>query len=178
MRAGGPGLAEPRHAIALPFAGVNRAGQAGHVPDLQRHHLLPRQAMRAPAFQAMWSALGRRAIGFDDFSRNGILLPAGEGAVLRLGLPLHLGPHRDYNAMVCQRLGTIEAGWAQQSRRGDAAAREGALLRIRLLQRALRRRILDTRRPVAFNRNDPLGHGRDFTLLDRLAEELWLATEI
>ncbi|MBL8657750.1 MAG: AHH domain-containing protein [Altererythrobacter sp.] len=178
MVAAGPETPRQRGEIALSFAAVNRAGRPGHIPDLQRHHLLPRQAMRAPALQGMWSALGHATIGFDDFRRNGILLPSGESAVLRLGLPLHLGPHQHYNAMVLQRLGTIEAGWAQQRPYGATAARAGALLRIRLLQSALRRRILDTRRPLAFNRRDPLGHGRDFTVLDRLAEDLWLATEI
>lgn len=168
----------PAGVPALPFAAVNRPGQAGHANDLKRHHLLPRQALHWPAFQPMWQALGTTTIGFDNFRRNGILLPARETAVLRLGLPLHLGPHRDYNAMVIERLGTIESAWSRQRLRGGENARALALIRIALLQGALRRRILDTRRPLRFNRGDPLGRGRDFTLLDRLAEELWTASEV
>lgn len=163
---------------ALPFAAVNRRGQAGYAADLQRHHLLPRQAMGWPAFQRLFDRIGRERIGFDDFRRNGMLLPARESAVLRLGLPMHLGPHRDYNRMVIDRLGTIEAGWARQRRLDERDARAAALERIALLQAALRRRILDQRRPLRFNRTDPLGRHRDFALLDRLAEELWAASDV
>ena len=160
----------------LPFAAVNRAGRPGHACDLQRHHLLPRQALEWPALGRMFSALGRERIGFDDFRRNGMLLPARESAVLRLGLPLHLGPHRDYNRMVIERLGMIEEAWSGERGRNGDAARDAALMRIALLQSALRRRILDRCRPVRFNRADRLGYGRDFALLDRLAEELWAAS--
>ena len=162
----------------LPFGAVNRPGRPGHSPDLQRHHILPRQAIGLPALQPLFEALGRERLGFDDFRRNGMLLPAHECAVLRLGLPLHLGPHRDYNAMVIERLGTIEAGWSLQRARDGEMARATALMRIGLLQAALRRRILDQARPIRFNRADPLGSGRDFTLLDQLAEELWSASAV
>lgn len=162
----------------LPFAAVNRPGRPGYAADLQRHHLLPRQSIGWPGLQYLFEALGRERIGFDDFRRNGMLLPARESAALRLGLPLHLGPHRDYNCMVIERLGTIEAGWARQRGRNGEAARATALMRIGLLQAALRRRILDQARPVRFNRADPLGRGRDFTQLDRLAEELWTASAV
>lgn len=168
----------PRHhrsAQKLPFAAVNRRGEPGYDPGLQRHHLLPRQALSWPGLGRLFEALGRKRIGFDDFRRNGLLLPARDDAAIRLGLPLHLGPHRDYNRMVIDRLGTIEAGWSRQRCRDEEIARTGALMRIALLQRALRRRILDARRPVRFNRSDPLGHGRDFAMLDRMAEELWAA---
>lgn len=161
---------------ALPFAAVNRPDRPGHAADLQRHHLVPRQAIEWPAFQRMFEAMGRERIGFDDFRRNGLLLPARASAVLRLGLPLHLGPHRAYNGMVIERLGGIEAAWARQRPRNEQAARTAALMRVGLLQAALRRRILDRGNPVRFNRADPLAHGRDFTLLDRMAEELWAAS--
>ena len=163
---------------ALPFAEVNRPGQPGHASDLQRHHLLPRQAIGWPGLCRFFEALGRQRIGFDDFRRNGMLLPARESAVLRLGLPLHLGPHRNYNRMVIERLGAIEAEWSRERARNDERAQATAMMRIGLLQSALRRRILDRSRPVRFNRTDPLGTGRDFALLDRLAEELWAGTPV
>lgn len=162
----------------LPFAAVNRPGRPGHAADLQRHHLVPRQAIEWPAFQRLFEALGRERIGFDDFRRNGMLLPARASAALRLGLPLHLGPHRAYNGMVIERLGTIEAEWSRQRARSSETASAVALMRIALLQGAVRRRILDRTRPLRFNRADPLGRGRDFTLLDRLAEELWTASAL
>lgn len=162
---------------ALPFAAVNRPGRPGHATDLQRHHLVPRQAIEWPAFRRLFEAVGRERMGFDDFRRNGLLLPARASAALRLGLPLHLGPHRTYNGMVIERLGAIESGWARQRARDDQAARATALMRIGLLQAALRRRILDRGNPMRFSRADPLARGRDFTLLDRMAEELWAASD-
>ena len=102
---------------SLPFAAVNRPGRPGYARDLQRHHLLPRQAIGWPALQGMFEAIGHQRIGFHDFRRNGMLLPARESAVVRLGLPLHLGPHREYNCMVIEKLGIIEAGWARQRAR-------------------------------------------------------------
>ena len=80
--------------------------------------------------------------------------------------------------MVIERIGAIEAGWSRQRVRNESRAHATALMRIGLLQGALRKRILDRRSPLRFNRADPLGHGRDFTLLDRLAEELWAASAV
>ena len=47
-------------------------------------------------------------------------------------------------------------------------------MRLELLQRALRRRLLDPlRRRLSLNRHDPLGHDADFTEIDAMAEALW-----
>lgn len=178
MIAGMPAPFAEAARVPLPLAAVNRPGEAGYSPELQRHHLLPRQALGERSFQALRDALGPAQLGFDDFRRNGILLPASENGVRRLGLPLHLGPHRDYNRMVIERIGCIEAAWSRERLRDRRAARAAALMRVRLVQTALRRRILDTRSPVRFHRRDPLGRGRDFKVLDRLAEELWGATAL
>lgn len=88
--AGWGGARRPRGG-GLPFAAVNRPGRSSYSPDLQRHHLLPRQATALPALQHLFDSLGRDRIGFHDFRRNGLLLPARDSAVLRLALPLHLG---------------------------------------------------------------------------------------
>lgn len=50
-------------------------------------------------------------------------------------------------------------------------------MRLGLLQRALRRRLLDGRRRFVLNRRDPVGSGFDFATMDALAETLWSATE-
>jgi len=159
----------------LPFAAVNRRDALGYQPGLQRHHLLPRQLLRRPAFARLIGRLGRRAIGFDDFRRNGLLLPAEDAAALRTGLPLHCGPHRQYNELVFERVGQIEARWTR--RPGPDGDRE-ALERLALLQRALRRRLLsDRRRAVSLSRRDPAWREVDFGLLDSLADQLWAASE-
>ena len=158
---------------SLPFRSVNRRGFPGHDPFLQRHHILPRQLLNADCFGSMFAALGRERIGFDDFRINGLLLPSSEPAAKRTLLPLHRGPHRDYNAMVIDRVGSVEAQWSK-ARLADAdIAASEALLRLGLLQKALRRRLLDEGRPIRLNRRDPVGADLDFSDLDAMAEILW-----
>jgi len=121
--------------------------------------------------------LGRDSLNFDDFRSNGLLLPAADDAAVRFGLPLHRGPHRDYNAMVIERVGQIEAGWSARRLRAPEVALSEALERLHWLQRALRRRLLAQQRPLRLNRHDPLGRGFDFTELDAMADQLWPATQ-
>ncbi len=121
--------------------------------------------------------MGHDSVGFDDFRRNGLLLPCSERAALRIGLPLHRGPHRDYNAMVFERVGRIEGEWAARRLREPDLALQEALMRLGLLQRALRRRLLADTARLLLNRGDPLGDGRDFAELDAMAELLWRKTE-
>jgi hypothetical protein len=162
----------------LPFRAVNRLGSPQYDPALQRHHLLPCQLLGKKCFAPLIETLGEDRIGFDDFRRNGLLLPAREEAVRRLALPLHRGPHRDYNAMVIERVGRIERHWSHQSPADPRGAADTALMRFSLLQRALRRRLLDERQPLRLNRKDPIGRGMDFADLDAMAETLWGATAL
>ena len=124
----------------------------------------------------MFAAIGRVAVGFDDFRANGLLLPATENATIRTGMPLHRGPHRRYNELVIERVGRIEEAWSSARTNDSEAALEDALRRLQLLQSALRRRLLDERRRMILNRKDPLGTGFDFSELDAMAERLWQAT--
>jgi hypothetical protein len=169
-------MSAPR--AALPFRAVNVPGSRGYSAGLQRHHVLPRQLLDAPGITDLLDEIGVDTLGFHDFRRNGLLLPAIDEEALRLGLPLHRGPHQSYNELVIERMGQIEAGWQKRrrSRRGEGALCE-ALMRIDLLQRALRRRLLD---PASW-RGTPL-HARDpaldFSHLDRMAEALWAETEM
>jgi hypothetical protein len=159
----------------LPFAAVNARGSPGYDPSLQRHHLLPRQLLSERCFGRMFATLGRGRVGFDNFRCNGLLLPAREDASLRTGMPLHRGPHHRYNEVVIARVGRIEARWALVRARDEEAALTEALLRLQLLQGALKRRLLAERRRVLLNRKDPLGTGFDFAELDAMAEALWAA---
>ena len=158
----------------LSFRDVNQSAAPDHDPGLQRHHLLPRQLLGQRCFGALFNAIGRDRVGFDDFRSNGLLLPARDDAALRLGLPLHRGPHRDYNAMVIERVGQVEGDWSALRTKAPEVALNQALMRLELLQRALRRRLLDPlRHRLSLNRHDPLGHATDFTELDAMAEALW-----
>ena len=160
---------------AIAFRAVNRRGHPGYDPGLQRHHLLPRQLLSRRCFGALFDTLGREQVGFDDFRANGLLLPASEEATMRTGMPLHRGPHHRYNEVVIARVGRIEERWALARCRDPEEALSEALMRLQLLQGALRRQLLAERRRILLNRKDPLGTGFDFTELDAMAEALWSA---
>jgi hypothetical protein len=160
----------------LPFRIVNRSADPGYQPGMQRHHLLPRQLLSMRWFGSLIEQLGRDRVGIDDFRRNGLLLPCTDHAAVSFGLPLHRGPHSAYNAMVCERVGQIERGWMLRRPRSPDGALEEALMRLALLQQALRRRLLAERHRLILNRADPLGTGRDFAELDAMAELLWRET--
>lgn len=168
-------LGRPR----LPFRSVNHRRASDYDPGLQRHHVLPRQVLQHRCFAALFDAVNLTRAVWDDFRCNGLLLPSRDDAALRMGLPLHRGPHRRYNAVVMDRMGRIEAGWAAQRCRDPEPAREQALMRLRLLQGALRRRLLSPARfPFSLNRNDPLGKAIDFAELDAMADALWGETGV
>jgi hypothetical protein len=160
----------------LPFRSVNRRDEPGFEPGMQRHHLLPGELLSAHCFAALFERVSHDRLGFDDFRRNGLLLPCTDGAAVRIGLPLHRGPHRTYNGMVFERVGRIERGWSERRRQRPDDALEEALMRLAILQAALRRRLLDERHRLLLNRGDPLGAGRDFAELDAMAEGLWRET--
>jgi hypothetical protein len=163
----------------LPFRAVNHRDRPGYDPGLQRHHILPCQIYATASLAAMLESVGLSEIGFDDFRRNGMLLPCRDEAAVRLGLPLHCGPHRAYNALVIERVGQIEAGWARRRLHNPEAAIEEALFRLALLQRVLRRRLFETRTgPFRLNRRDPWGKLPDYSELDAMVELLWPETEV
>jgi hypothetical protein len=162
----------------LPFRAVNRKDEPGYQPGMQRHHLLPCQLLSKRCFAPLFDVIGRERLGFDDFRSNGLLLPASGESALRLRLPLHRGPHRDYNSMVAERVGQIEADWSRMRTMAPEIALDQALMRFALLQRALRRRLLQTERArMRLNRSDPLGIGLDFAELDAMADALWAGTQ-
>lgn len=163
----------------LPFRSVNQRDRPGFDPGMQRHHLLPCQLFSIVGLAALLETVGLSEIGFDDFRRNGMLLPCSDEAAVRLGLPLHCGPHRAYNALVIERVGQIEAGWAVRRMSNPEAAIEEALFRLALLQRVLRRRLFETRTgPFRLNRRDSWGKVPDWSELDAMADLLWPETEV
>ena len=171
----GAKLLRPR----IPFRSVNRSDRPGYDPQMQRHHLLPFQIMTSRPLRCMIDGLDRRRVGFDDFRINGMLLPAREESALATALPLHRGPPRHYNAVVMERVGQIERDWSARCGSYAQSAGEDALMRLALLQGALRRRLLATLgKRLLLNRRDPCGGAVDFSELDAMADALWGATDL
>lgn len=159
----------------LSFRAVNRHGSGDYNTGLQRHHLLPVQLLSMHSFARFFESIGLDRIGFDDFRRNGLLLPCCDQTATMMALPMHRGPHHRYNALAIERVAQIELGW-RKGGKSDEAATE-ALFRLGLLQGALRRRLLDpSRSPIPLNRRDPALRKPDFTDLDAMADLLWAAT--
>ena len=164
---------------APPFRAVNCSGTPDYDPGMQRHHLLPRQLLSQRCFGKLLDLIGRERLGFEDFRSNGLLLPACDSAALRIGLPMHRGPHRDYNALVIERVGQVEQRWAALRGRAPEVALDEAVQRLTLLQRALRRRLLNPRRkPLVLNRFDPLRQDVNFAEIDAMVEMLWADTTV
>lgn len=162
----------------LPFRSVNVPGQPGYRGGMQRHHLLPRQLLSQNAHGRLFDEIGRDRIGFDDFRSNGLLLPSTDSTAQQTRMPLHRGPHHAYNAMVAERIGQIESDWSRLRPKAPEIALDQAIMRIDLLQRALRRRLLaEDRTRIKLNRSDRLGEAVDFSVLDAMAEALWNTTE-
>jgi len=169
---------QARKVTALSFRAVNRPGYPGHDPGLQRHHILPVQLLGARCFSGFFGVLGRARLGFDDFRRNGLLLPACDRTARIMALPLHRGPHNTYNAMVMERVGQIEETWSRSHGGNPDQAGIDALFRLKLLQEALRRRLLDPRgRPISLNSRDPAGRMPEFSAIDAMADLLWAESE-
>jgi len=163
---------------AIPFRSVNRRDRPGYDPQMQRHHLLPFQVLACKPLRRMFDNLDRHRLGFNDFRKNGLLLPAHEESAIATSLPLHRGPHRHYNTIVLERVGQIERDWSARRGRHANSAGEDALMRLALLQAALRRRLLMTMgKRLLLNRRDPWGSTVDFSELDAMADALWGATD-
>lgn len=161
----------------IPFSAVNRKGQAGYNPEMQKHHLLPCALERRHALSPILNRGKRHHVDLHDFRINGLLLPATERQARRSRLPLHRGPHPLYSEMVEARLECIQRDWDAKRHIQPVVASQEHLMRLDLLLRALRQKILTASTGRAMlNRNCPLGSQKDFGTLDDMAELLWQET--
>lgn len=124
-----------------------RGARAGY----QRHHLIPVEVVRQPALASIIAPL--KNIGFNpqDFSTNGVWLPASEKVALETGLPMHRGPHPHYNEFVSDQVAFLYRNLAVTSGAGLIALK----LRINHLQSNLYRALLRTDTDMWLNRRDP-----------------------
>lgn len=153
------------------------AGWQGAPPPrrgFQRHHLVPIALIQRPQMAAMFDQLRPEGFALQHFDRNGLILPASEVAALRLGHALHRGPHHGYSDVVTARVERIRVHFSAQAPADLRAARRTAVMRLRLLQDAVRRALTD-RHGAGFwlNRRDPMRLFVDRPYLDDAIERLF-----
>ncbi len=136
----------------------------------QKHHLIPVQLLKKRAFLRMFEIAQQAGFDSRDFKSNGIYLPAKERLVIECGRPLHRGPHPKYNALVCERLGLIEASIHKKNSTLDA---NNIAFRLSYLQRGLRRSLLQRPRSMTLNKRDPMSRAINFNSLDHDVDNIW-----
>jgi A nuclease family of the HNH/ENDO VII superfamily with conserved AHH len=114
----------------LRFRSVNQRASVGYRNGWQRHHLIPQQIEGQGEAGNVIASIVRFGFSLDDFARNGMLLPGSEPVASASGLPVHAGPHPNYN----RRVARLVAGIGEQTQ--HPVRRFAQIL---LLQRDLRR---------------------------------------
>jgi len=122
----------------------------------------------------LFGQLAEHGLRFDDFSRNGLLLPSSSREAERSGLALHRGPHPGYNAIVLARVERIRVSMAASLAIAPFRAALDAIARLGWLERALRRTLDGTApRWIWLNRRDPMRLHADCADLDRMIADLF-----
>jgi len=137
--------------------------------------LIPLQAASIPEIHEPLNEIGRAGFEFDNFDKNGVLLPSDEQMALQTGRPLHRGPHPRYNQLVIERLLLI----IRLSNQIDNQVQRKVFFRLRIaiLQSVLRKALVGSVLPVfRLNRKDPGLSSSDFAQLDSCVDALYLAT--
>jgi A nuclease family of the HNH/ENDO VII superfamily with conserved AHH len=142
-------------------------------PGWHRHHLLPSTIRQYPDLRDFISDIAGSGAGLDDFATNGMFLPAEETLATAAHLPLHRGPHRNYNSVVLETLETLRQGAARMRLTGA-----GRIAAVRGLQRRLhallRASALDAE--VELASRDPFGLTVAGAKLDRRTDAMVVAS--
>lgn len=133
----------------------------------QRHHLIPVEVVRHPAFAKIFAAVSRIGFNPHDFASNGVCLPACEAMAICTGLPLHRGPHPHYTQLVSEQVAFLARGVPVDSASGPMALMVG----LSHLQGSLRRSLDRSNSILWLNRRDPRhGTGRLLAFDDDLRQ--------
>ncbi len=151
-----------------PFQTVNRPGTPNYREGWVRHHLHPMQCMRDADLAPFLIAMRDDGFHLDDFTTNGVLLPALPSQSKSSGLPLHLGGHAQYNAQIISELHAIRAFC--ESIRSQACRRKVALHGLRGSQKRARLAIIEQQ---AKHMNRVVLNGRTDGDLDMLIDRMF-----
>jgi A nuclease family of the HNH/ENDO VII superfamily with conserved AHH len=127
----------------------------------QRHHVIPVNVIGRSVFAGLFAIVSQVGFSPHSFVANGLLLPSTEAMAVQTGLPLHRGPHKQYDALIAEGLDII---W-EEMRRGSIANNVNIL---RLLSEFVGhiRRTLQHDGTLLLNRNDPRSTHRPLSRLD------------
>jgi A nuclease family of the HNH/ENDO VII superfamily with conserved AHH len=131
-------------------------------PGYQRHHLIPVNIVQSYAFAKLFSFIAPAGFKPHCFLNNGHLLPATEVESVKTGLPLHRGPHRQYDDLIAECLNMI---WLAALAGHIPATPVSLMTQISDLQ-GLLRRILGPSASIKLNQHDPRGVQSHLSSLD------------
>jgi hypothetical protein len=139
---------------AFGFTGNRQKG-------FQRHHVIPVNVIGSSVFAGLFAVVAHVGFSPHSFVANGVLLPSTEAMAVQTGLPLHRGPHKQYDELIAEGLDII----CQEMRRGQVTDKVAIL---RLLSEFVGhiRRTLQHDGALLLNRHDPRGTPRPLSKLD------------
>ncbi|MEP2103202.1 MAG: AHH domain-containing protein [Parasphingorhabdus sp.] len=158
------------------FSKINRKNAEDYNPHYQRHHLIPLQVGTLPDVSIPLNTEIVGGFDFNDFDRNGVLLPSDEQLALETGRPLHRGPHPRYNELVIDRLLLIIRLSEQIKSRNERQT--FFRFRVNLLQATLRHVLLGSGlSKLRLNKRDPGPSAAAFRELDACVDILSSQTQ-
>lgn len=134
------------------------------VEDCQLHHLIPLEVFRSGRFRSFFEIVGRNNFKINDFGTNGVMLPATERCAAIMKMPMHRGPHPRYSTIVAERVSAIARDMPVLE--PQLMQIHAGLTRLRLLQRALRTSLLNSKPAFCLNKRDPRHLGVDFSQIE------------
>jgi hypothetical protein len=141
----------------------------------QRHHLIPVNIMRSSAFSKLFALIEQAGFNPHCFLNNGFLLPATEKESAQTGLPLHRGPHRQYDDLIAKSLNVI---WLAVLTKQIPANPVTIMIHVSDLQGQIRRS-LGPNAPIRLNQHDPRQVQSQQLFLDESIQRInwrqWLA---
>lgn len=117
----------------------------------QRHHVIPVNIMRRRSFARLFDVIAIAGFNPHCFLNNGYLLPATDEMSAETGLPLHRGPHRQYDDLIAECLDQI---WLQVTTKQIPASPVAIMTHVSDLQGQIRRSLGPNAR-IRLNQNDP-----------------------
>lgn len=95
------------------------------------HHLIPRQVVESRGFARFFGNLRGEGFNPDDFLSNGMHLPSNEKLALAFGLPMHRGPHPQYNELVASHIAALQPLKPKEALNGVALLQKRLRLSLR-----------------------------------------------